>query len=86
MSERAKGLGLLEALPIGVGTTIGADIFVLPGSAAEAGLLARGTGDVGPPEVVKTVDASVLPAEQARDQSLKERLLGSRTKNTTPAK
>jgi len=33
MSELAKDLGLLEALTIGVGTMIGAGIFVLPGPA-----------------------------------------------------
>jgi len=36
MSELAKDLGLLEALTIGVGTMIGAGIFVLPGPATEA--------------------------------------------------
>ena len=35
MSELAKDLGLLEALTIGVGTMIGAGIFVLPGPATE---------------------------------------------------
>ncbi|MEF8885164.1 MAG: amino acid permease [Haloarculaceae archaeon] len=34
--ELAKDLGLLSALTIGVGTMIGAGIFVLPGQAAEA--------------------------------------------------
>ena len=33
MNELAKDLGLLEALTIGVGTMIGAGIFVLPGPA-----------------------------------------------------
>ena len=36
MSELAKDLGLLEALTIGVGTMIGAGIFVLPGPATAA--------------------------------------------------
>jgi amino acid transporter/nucleotide-binding universal stress UspA family protein len=35
MNELAKDLGLLEALTIGVGTMIGAGIFVLPGPATE---------------------------------------------------
>ena len=34
--ELAKDLGLLSALTIGVGTMIGAGIFVLPGQAAAA--------------------------------------------------
>jgi hypothetical protein len=54
--------------------------------ATEGGLHSRVTGDVGPLEVVETVDASVLLAEKAHDRSLKERLFGSKTKNTTPAK
>jgi amino acid transporter/nucleotide-binding universal stress UspA family protein len=36
VNELAKDLGLLEALTIGVGTMIGAGIFVLPGPATEA--------------------------------------------------
>jgi amino acid transporter/nucleotide-binding universal stress UspA family protein len=36
VGELAKDLGLLEALTIGVGTMIGAGIFVLPGPATEA--------------------------------------------------
>jgi amino acid transporter len=35
MGELAKDLGLLEALTIGIGTMIGAGIFVLPGPATE---------------------------------------------------
>jgi amino acid transporter len=35
MNELAKDLGLLEALTIGIGTMIGAGIFVLPGPATE---------------------------------------------------
>ncbi|MFB6350210.1 MAG: hypothetical protein ABEN55_18555, partial [Bradymonadaceae bacterium] len=35
MAELAKDLGPLEALTIGVGTMIGAGIFVLPGVAAD---------------------------------------------------
>ncbi|MDY7082647.1 MAG: amino acid permease, partial [Halobacteria archaeon] len=33
--ELAKDLGLLAALTIGIGTMIGAGIFVLPGTAAQ---------------------------------------------------
>ncbi|WP_336327653.1 amino acid permease [Halovenus sp. HT40] len=46
--ELAKDLGLLAALTIGIGTMIGAGIFVLPGTAvARAGPLAAGTFVLG---------------------------------------
>ncbi|XVH31999.1 amino acid permease [Haloferacaceae archaeon DSL9] len=46
--ELAKDLGLLSALTIGIGTMIGAGIFVLPGPAvAEAGPLAAGAFVLG---------------------------------------
>ena len=40
--ELAKDLGLLSALTIGIGTMIGAGIFVLPGVAAQAVGIAKG--------------------------------------------
>ncbi len=46
--ELAKDLGLFAALTIGIGTMIGAGIFVLPGTAvARAGPLAAGTFVLG---------------------------------------
>ncbi|WP_331233934.1 amino acid permease [Natronorarus salvus] len=47
-AELAKDLGLLSALTIGIGTMVGAGIFVLPGAAvAEAGPLAAGAFVLG---------------------------------------
>jgi len=45
--------------------------------ASEAGLLSRLTGNLGPLEVIESVDISVLLAEKAHDRSLKERLFGT---------